>query len=118
MSKVARMIEEGLAHVRAGRVPDAARTFERVLHFDRNNPDAMHELALLHFGAGRTEHARVLLERAAAAAPQVLLFQRNLGVLRLKLKNPAGALEAFDRSLALEPGDFASLEGRATALLD
>ena len=51
MSDVARLIEEGLAHIRAGRIPDAARTFERVLHIDNNNPEAMHELGLLHFAA-------------------------------------------------------------------
>lgn len=118
MSDVAQLIEEGLAHIRAGRVPDAARAFERVLHIDKNNPDAMHELGLLHYAAGRSEHARVLLERAAAAAPQVPLFQRNLGVLRLKLKQPAGALEAFDRTLVLLPDDPPSLEGRAAALLE
>jgi Tfp pilus assembly protein PilF len=66
---------------------------------------------------GRLEDAAAAYRDAISITADRAVPRTALGGVQLRLGDPAGALEAFDGALALEPDDDASLGGRAQALV-
>jgi tetratricopeptide (TPR) repeat protein len=66
---------------------------------------------------GRLEDAAVAYRDAISITADRAVPRTALGGVQLRLGDPAGALEAFDGALALEPDDDTSLGGRAQALV-
>ena len=66
---------------------------------------------------GRLEDAAAAYREAISITADRAVPRTALGGVQLRLGDPAGALEAFDGALALEPDDDASLLGRAQALV-
>jgi protein O-GlcNAc transferase len=141
MPTVAEVLEEGLAHHRAGRWGDARRVYRRVLAFDGGQADALHLLGMLEFEAGQLDLAEALLLQATWAAPANPLVWGNLARTnrrRGKVSEAGAALrkclalapaeagawaeagfggfgaEAFGRALALDPASVDALNNRAT----
>ena len=66
---------------------------------------------------GRLEDAAVAYREAISITADRAVPRTALGGVQLRLGDPAGALDAFDGALALDPDDDASLGGRAQALV-
>ena len=66
---------------------------------------------------GRLEDAAAAYRDAISITADRAVPRTALGGVQLRLGDPAGALEAFDGALALDPDDDASLGGRAQALV-
>ncbi len=66
---VAAAIAEGLAHDRAGRLPDAEVAYRRVLAADPEHPGALHLLGVVADQVGKHEVAVELIRRAITKKP-------------------------------------------------
>ncbi len=67
--KPADKLAEGIAHQRAGRLPEAEARYRAVLAEDGSCASALFVLGLLTLGTGRATEAAALLERAAVLRP-------------------------------------------------
>ena len=103
----------GNALVELGRNDDAMESFSKALAIDPRNIGARIGRSGLLADAGRDEDALRELESVDEESGD--LHSRR-GTLLLRLRRHELALNAFNQSLALEPGDAASHIGRAIAL--
>lgn len=71
-----------------------------------------------HARAGRWVDAAAAFRRALALSPDWFAAEANLGVALRSLGEAEAAVAAYDRALALRPGDVAVLRNRANALVD
>jgi protein O-GlcNAc transferase len=78
---VARLLEQGIAHHRAGRFHDAEVRYRQILAADPNHADACHLLGMIAHEAGQTGTAIDLVRRALSLNPQRPDFLNNLGTL-------------------------------------
>lgn len=96
-----------------GKNGEAERLLKEVLLQDPNLHEVSYSLGLLLAEMRKYKEAEHYLEQAARAMDYGRASY-NLGQVRLLLKEPAGAAEAFTRALELAPGDqqaFAALAG-------
>lgn len=114
---IAELLHAGLASAQAGRVDEAAATYEKVLRRDARNHDALHLLGLAEAQRGRLDRAIQLLRRATALYPSWPAALTNLGVLLNRRRRPEEALAVFDRALAIESGHAVALSNRGLALV-
>ena len=108
----------------AGRLADAEATCRRILQAQPDEPNAVHILGLIAHQSGKLPEAIGHLQRAAALAPNVALYQANLGEMcRLAgvTRDPAetiadgSGLDRFERMLAAQGGRLAEgLPGEVT----
>jgi len=105
MPTVAEVLEEGLAHHRAGRWGDARRVYRRVLAFDGGQADALHLLGMLEFEAGQLDLAEALLLQATWAAPANPLVWGNLARTSRRRGKVSEAGAALRKCLALAPAE-------------
>ena len=117
--KAAALVEEGLAHHRAGRLAEAEACYRRALDQAADHADALHLAGLATFQSGRAEAAFPDLARAAAAAPLVAQFHADHALAAMTLGRTAEAEAALRRGLSLEPANAEawstlSLVGQAT----
>jgi len=96
-------VEEGLALHLAGRLPEAAAVYERVVAGDPSNADALHYLGVIASQQGDQERSLELISRAIALKPDQPKFHNNLGVALRELKRLPEAQAAFSRAIALNP---------------
>ncbi len=96
-----------------GRNEDADRSFSKALAIDPRDAGARLGRSGLLEEAGRNEDALRDLECIDQDSAEL---QYRRGMLLLRLKRNDEALEAFGRSIALEPGDAQPQIGRAIAL--
>ena len=66
---------------------------------------AINDEAATLFAAGRLAEARAGFERAVALVPSYSEAWQNLAVVRLRLGEPEGALDAMRRALEAAPRD-------------
>ncbi|WP_224362535.1 DUF3857 domain-containing transglutaminase family protein [Hyalangium versicolor] len=106
---------DGATLLAAGHVPEALQAYQRMV--DQHPGEALHQaqlaLALLEAGAG--EEARARARRATEVEPKSALGWRTLGwvlehdTLGRRFKpgfDYAGAVAAYHKARALDPGDF------------
>jgi Flp pilus assembly protein TadD len=67
---------------------------------------------------GRLDEAEALCHKTLKADPRHVPALHLLGVINLRKHNPAGAVEAFDRLLKLQPNSPDVLNNQAMALYD
>jgi tetratricopeptide (TPR) repeat protein len=60
------------------------------------------KIGALHLASGRARTALEHLEQAVRGEPDVAEWQHRLGLARLRVADVAGALEAFDRCVAID----------------
>jgi len=74
-------------------------------------------LAALLLQLGQVQEAETLCQRATAAAPEISLGWYNLGLIRRRLGDIAGALEAYREARRLQPDHPETHQNLAVALL-
>lgn len=94
------LLAEGLAAMRAGRLPEARRLFERQLEKRPDDARALHFLGILAAQEGDFPRAAAHLERAAALAPSDAEVHSNLGNALRRLGRQDEALAAYERAIA------------------
>ncbi len=110
-------VEEGLALHRAGRLPEAAAVYERVVAGDPANADALHYLGVIASQQGDQLRSVELLARAISLKPGAPKFHNNLGVALRELKRLPAAEAAFRSAIALDP-DFGDALRNIALVLD
>ena len=110
-------VEEGLALHRAGRLPEAAAVYERVVAGDPSNADALHYLGVIASQQGDQQRSVELISRAIALRPDAPKFHNNLGVALRELKRLPEAECAFRSAIALQQ-DFGDALRNLALVLD
>lgn len=98
-----------LALIDAGRAGDAEPILERVLAEDPENALANERRGLLELQKGRPESARGYLQRALKANDRSANAWNLLGVARFQLRDVHGALDAWQKSVDIDPKQWDSL---------
>jgi len=79
---------------------------------------AAFQQAVAIYRQGRLEEAEALCRKTLKVDPRHVGALHLLGVIGLRRRNPAGALQAFDRLLKMQPDNPELLNNRAMALYD
>ena len=90
----------------AGHAEEARQVLLRVFDRDPRNPEARQNLALAALRLGEWERARAEALAAVEDAPGLAHAWNYLGVALYNLGRTDEALAAWERALAVEPGDF------------
>ena len=110
-----------LALAEAGKNPKQAEQYYRqalaIPLAPRLNLAAQLNLAALLLQLGQLEEAETLSARATRVAPEIGLGWYNLGLIRRKQGNLAGALEAYREAKRVNPGHAETHQNLAVALL-
>jgi predicted O-linked N-acetylglucosamine transferase (SPINDLY family) len=105
MVTVVEVLQQGLAHHRAGRSDEARELYRRVLAFDRRQPDALHLLGNLELESGRPGPAILLLTRAVESKPEWGAYRASLARAFRQGGDAPRALAQFRWALACDPRD-------------
>ncbi len=100
---VARLIEDGRAHERQGRLREAEFCYQSALRMAPKSPEALNALGMLVQKAGRHDLAAEHFGRAARLAPREPAYLNNLGNAYLQLRRPQEALAPLKKALAAAP---------------
>ena len=93
----------GIAHHRAGRIPEAEVAYRQILAAQPDHPEALYLLGLIEGHLGRRQQAVELIGRAAAALPANAEIQQNLGLNLWAIGRMDEALAAFRAAIQLNP---------------
>lgn len=100
------LLENAIAHHKAGRPEAAERGYNDVLQRVPNQPDALNLLAVLAVEAGNHAAAADLFERAVAIRPKDPVILNNAGNALFLTRRYEEAIRNLEQALALNP-DFA-----------
>jgi protein O-GlcNAc transferase len=109
------LIDEGMAHHRAGRAPAAEKLYRQVLDRDPGNAEAHHLIGVLRFQEGKPQQAVVAFQHALAAGPENPKMLANLAAALLVLGRVEPAIEAFERAVVTAPETPELLKNLGTA---
>jgi Flp pilus assembly protein TadD len=98
----------GVVYARLRRFADGRRLFRRLLDADPHASATWNNLGILEMSAGDRTAAAHAFREAVTADPNYRAAWRALGAA-LVTSDPAGASQAWQRAVTLEPGDFDSL---------
>ncbi|HXE53822.1 MAG TPA: tetratricopeptide repeat protein [Tepidisphaeraceae bacterium] len=90
----------------AGKLSEAAVTYQQILSQQNDHADALHMLGVLLHQTGRHAEAVQLIRRAIALNPTAAHFHLNCGLAMASLRRFEDAIESFQQAAALRP-DFA-----------
>jgi tetratricopeptide (TPR) repeat protein len=96
-------LEQAVAMIREGRLPQAESLLNSVLSVAPRDPDALNLLGVMRAQQRRTGEAEQLFRRAIVAAPTHLGAQRNLAELYLTTQRPRQALPLLLAAHKLAP---------------
>lgn len=100
------LVALGAAYLEVDRRPDAEKAFERAVQYAPARAEVRLSVARAWLGTDRkddAERAKQIIHRTAELAPDVPGVYSALGHARERAGDPAGALEAYDHALRLEP---------------
>ena len=117
MATLQELLDEGLAHHRAGRLEAAGKCYETALTLAPSDGEANHLSGMLAYQSGRLEDAAACFRRATDSDPATAKYHGNLGAVLLAMGRHDGALESLDRAVALDPLAANVPTNRALALL-
>ncbi|MBM3488179.1 MAG: tetratricopeptide repeat protein [Alphaproteobacteria bacterium] len=106
LSPLERLLADGLAHHRAGRLAEAAAAYRNALAAAPGHPAITHNLAVVLAAGGDHAGALALLDAAIAAEPGYAAAHFNRAVALAALGRGREAREAFARTVRLEPGHY------------
>lgn len=112
---VARIVNEGMTHLQAGRMREADACFREALTQDGTDARAWHGLGIVALQMGHFAPALSLLDRALAADPQFAAAHVNRGNALNALRDHQGAVEAYRQALIISPGLPGALINMANA---
>jgi tetratricopeptide (TPR) repeat protein len=108
---------QGLIHQARGELGSAAACLRRAVDLRGDFGAAWNRLGVVLAADERLEEALAAHERAAACEPRSAAIYQNVGIMRYRLRNVRGAIEALTRALELDPGLEEARFDRAEALL-
>jgi hypothetical protein len=79
MADITELLPVAVRHHQAGQLAEAERIYQRILHQDPNNADALHLLGVMAHQVGRHEVAVESIGRAIAIQPREAAYHNNLG---------------------------------------
>src|SRR5215212_8931637 len=88
------LLEAGVAHHRAGELPQAEAAYRQVLAANPRNADALHLLGVIATDTGHAPVGAQLIRQAIAIVPRFAEFHRHLGDALHRAKRPAEAAAA------------------------
>ena len=100
---LASTLERGLEHHRAGRLSEARRVYEQVLHQDSDNARALFLLGTLALQQRDYEAGESLIRRAIAADSSDASYHNNLGVILRESGRLEDALQSYREAIELRP---------------
>jgi tetratricopeptide (TPR) repeat protein len=103
MSTVREILETGLRHQQASRLPEAEQCYRAALALDRNSPDALHLLGLVSHQTGQNAQAVDLIAQAIVQNDQIAVYHSNLGLALLALGRRADGIARQWHALELDP---------------
>jgi Flp pilus assembly protein TadD len=112
------VLQDALAHHRAGRLREAEALYRKVLAREPANADALHLLGVALHQFGRHEEAVDFISRAIAADGAQPEFHNNLGRVLLAQERFEPASQSYGRAAALDPGNAGVLVNLAFALIE
>ncbi len=115
---VAKALEQGLAHHRAGRPTEAEAAYRRVLAVQPNHSGALHLLGVIAHQAGKQDIALELWGKAIAASPTTAEFHENLGNALQEQGKLDEAVTAYRRALELKPDHPKTHNNLGNALIE
>lgn len=104
----------GLALCEAGRAADAVKLLEGLAGSD--DPDTLNALGVGLADMGRPAEAVRIFDRALSIDPGNVEAYGNLGIVRLREKDPSGARDFFRRALSIDPSFPRAWNGLGVAL--
>jgi tetratricopeptide (TPR) repeat protein len=102
-SNAAEVLEQGLAHHRAGHLQQAAAAYQQVLDVVPNHAGALHLLGVVAHQSGDQARAVVLISQAIEADSSVATFYNSLGEAHRVSGDLDRAVAAYGQALALNP---------------
>jgi hypothetical protein len=112
----ARLLDAAAAHVRAGRLPEAAEAYGRAERADPADFRAPFSLATLDLQQGRPDRAAPRLRRVVRLKPDLFEAWHNLAAACQALERWEEAAAAYARALALRPEAIETRRNLAAAL--
>jgi protein O-GlcNAc transferase len=107
------LLQEGLAHHRAGQLDQARVFYEKVLEEDASIPEALYLLGVLLAQIGDLEKALVLFDRSIDLGFEDLALHSNRAKLCTSLGRFHEAAQSFDWMIEYEPNSLDALIGWA-----
>ena len=99
-------VRSAILHLENGELTAAKRDLETALAIDRQAPNALTLLGLVHESSGNLEDAIQYHQKALVVDPQFKPARNNLASSLYRLGNPDLALSEFQRVLASDPTDL------------
>jgi len=97
------LIQAGIAHHQAGRLPEAEALYRQVLARFPRHPDALHMLGVLAHHAGRHDLAVDLINQAIRITPRHAACYNNLGNAERAQGQLDAAIRSYRKALSLSP---------------
>jgi len=110
------LLQAGLQHHQAGRLPQAEGFYRQILQQQPNHPGALHLLGVLAGQVNRPDVALDLLGKALAVRPDFPEAWFDLGNTQQARGQLAAAIAAFRRAIALRPAYAGAYNNMANAL--
>jgi tetratricopeptide (TPR) repeat protein len=108
-------VDRGYELLRALRPMEAMTDFDKAIALSPQWSRPLASKAVLLIGMRKLEEAQALLDKAAALSDDDSITWQGYGLLRLQGGKPAEAIEAFNRSIALDPDYDATYYNRMEA---
>ncbi|MGV8123890.1 MAG: diguanylate cyclase [Candidatus Xenobiia bacterium LiM19] len=101
--EVMSLYSDALKDYKEGRLPDAAKKFERILEKDPSFIEAYNDSGCCHLSMGDSARAIALFNRGLSIKPNDKTILFNLGKAYEGEKNYSQAVEIYERVLTIEP---------------
>ena len=103
------ILNQGIAHYRQHRLPEAEDCAREVIAAEAGHPGALQLLGLIALDSGYPEESLGLLQKAQAAQPNDPLIQISLSNCLIQLKRLPEALAQIEHALVLAPDQLIAL---------
>jgi len=103
MTSTAELLQQGIAHHRAGRLKEAGELYQEVLAREPAHADCLNLMGVVANQAGRPDLAIDYIGRALRVEDNSEIYHNNLGQALLALGRLDEAIAEFRRALALAP---------------
>ena len=110
------LVDDALAHHRAGRLEDAAQGYSAIIQREPRNVQVLTLLGTLHAQRGDYQSAVRILGRSLAIDDRQPFALNSLGNALNAMKRHDDAVAAYDRAIALKPDHVAAYGNRGKVL--